>query len=121
MPSIHTESVRAQLDSVKKTFSSLLSEKKVSPQIESLFKMMLMLFELVLSIFMEKTTKKNSKNSGIPSSQTEKDDTAVRSTGAHKKGKKQCHYTSPNTRTNTTVETLPVDVLRRLNERDRLY
>ena len=46
--------------------------------------MMLMLFELVLSIFMEK----NSKNSGIPSSQTEKDDTAVRSTGAHKKGKK---------------------------------
>ena len=55
---------------------------------ERLFKMMLMLFELVLSIFMEKTTKKNSKNSGIPSSQTEKDDTAVRSTGAHKKGKK---------------------------------
>jgi transposase len=48
-----------------------------------------MLINLLIAIFLEKTTKKNSKNSSKPSSQTEKDESAIASTGTNSKGKQE--------------------------------
>jgi transposase len=65
---------------------------------------MILLFELLIAVFMEKATKKNSKNSSLPSSQTNKDETSTQP-GANGKGKQQNNNRSGNTR---TVETARV-------------
>lgn len=52
----------------------------------ALFRAMLVLFELLLAIFFEKTTKKDQRNSSKPSSQTEKDETSCMP-GTNGKGK----------------------------------
>ena len=53
----------------------------------ALFRAMLMLFEVLMAVFMEKRTQKDSTNSSKPSSQTPKDDTAITRPGANGKGK----------------------------------
>lgn len=46
-----------------------------------------LVLELMLSIFLERLTKKESRNSSKPSSQTEKDDTSLSRPGSQGKGK----------------------------------
>ena len=77
MAQIHKSSVRDELDRLRNEFKSLSSQKKVSPEIAMLFSSMFVLMELVCAIFLEKKTKKSDKNSSIPPSQTEKDDSAL--------------------------------------------
>jgi hypothetical protein len=48
---------------------------------------MILLFELLIAVFMEKKTKKNSRNSSKPSSQTGKDETS-KGSGTNGKGTK---------------------------------
>ena len=48
---------------------------------------MLTLINFLVAIFLEKKTKKNSNNSSIPPSQTEKDESSDPKTGTHSKGK----------------------------------
>ncbi len=60
---------------------------------------MFMIVELILAIFLEKTTKKQGKNSSIPSSQTGKDDTAISQPGSRGKGRKENAMMATNTRT----------------------
>ena len=76
MVKIDKQSLREQVDKVKEKFNTLLSNGKVNPELELLFDSMLMIVDMLIAIFMEKTTKKTSKNSSIPPSQTNKDDTA---------------------------------------------
>jgi transposase len=58
-------------------------------------------------VFMEKRTAKNSRNSGLPPSQTGKDDSAPQA-GAKAKGRAHHNSRSENTRTVETVEVIPV-------------
>ena len=51
-----------------------------------LFQALLMLLEVVLAVFMEKITNKDTTNSSKPSSQTEKDDSAINQPGSKGKG-----------------------------------
>jgi transposase len=67
-----------------------------------LFQSMLMLINLLIAIFLERTTKKNNKNSSKPSSQTEKDDSSTNK-GANSKGKPEGNTTANNTRTVESV------------------
>jgi len=53
---------------------------------------MLMIIELMLSIFLEKVTNKDSKNSSKPSSQTDKDETALSQQGSNGKGKTENNH-----------------------------
>lgn len=64
-----------------------------------------MLIHLLIAIFLEKATNKNSKNSSKPSSQTEKDESALTNKGTHSKGKAESIVTANNTRTieSTTI------------------
>ena len=67
-------------------FHDLGEQGKVSPECETLVSGLLMLMELILTVFMEKTTRKGSRNLGLPSSQTPPDETAMGKTGAKGKG-----------------------------------
>jgi len=57
-----------------------------------------MILELMLSIFLERSTKKDSNNSSKPSSQTEKGESALPHQGSKSKGKKENNALAGNTR-----------------------
>ena len=91
MAQIHKSSVRDELDRLKSNFEILSNQKKVSPETSMLINSMFVLMELICAIFLEKKTKKSDKNSSIPPSQNEKDDSALTDskTGTKGKGKKE--------------------------------
>ena len=66
-----------------------------------------------MAVFMEKRTTKDNTNSSLPSSQTEKDDTATSRRGAKAKGKSHDDHRCANTR---TIETTQVVKVRRCHK-----
>ena len=68
---------------------------------------MITLFELLIAVFMEKQTKKDPRNSSLPSSQTDPDETSTRP-GPKGKGKRQNDALSGNTRTRETIQVAKV-------------
>jgi hypothetical protein len=103
MANIDKKSVRNEVDQVKAEFEQLCDAGKVSSEIKVLMGSMLMIMELILSIFLERKTKKNSNNSSLPPSQTDKDETALPPKGGHQKGKKENNAMADNARTIETV------------------
>jgi len=69
--SINKTSIRNEISQLKADFDRLFSEGKVTSETKVLMSSMLMIIELMLSIFLEKVTNKDSKNSSKPSSQTD--------------------------------------------------
>jgi len=69
-----------------------------------------MIVELMLSIFLERKTRKANHNSSIPCSQTDKDDTAVGCGRSDGKGKSGRSSWLGNTRTAQSVTIAAVDV-----------
>jgi transposase len=109
MASIDKQSIREEFESVKAEFKRLSAKGNLPQEYHALFNAMFMLFGIVISIFMERTTKKNNRNSSIPSSQTEKDESSKGVSGSKSKGLEENTYQSRNTRTVTTVEILAVN------------
>lgn len=109
MASINQQSVREELDRIKNDFARLNYEGKVSSETQVLMNSLLMLVNLLVAIFMEKITKKNSKNSSIPPSQTEKDNTSLSNQVTNGKGKQESDATVNNTRTVETVTIAKVE------------
>jgi transposase-like protein len=103
MANIDKKSVRNEVDKVKAEFESLCESGKVSSEIKVLMSSMLMIMELILSIFLERQTRKNSKNSSLPPSQTDKDDTSLPPKDSHKKGKEENNTMVDNARVVETV------------------
>lgn len=110
MPTVNKQSLREEYGALKVVFERLSAEGKMTKESRALFQAMLMLFDLLMAVFMEKNTKKNNTNSSKPSSQTPKDDTAVNQPGAKGKGKAQDDARSSNTRTVETVRVATVQV-----------
>jgi transposase len=108
MTSLNKTSLREEFDSLKGQFEQLCAEGKVAAEIHTLFQTLLMLFELLMAVFMEKRTAKNSRNSSLPSAQTDKDDSAAPHAGAKAKGPEHAHTRCDNTRTVETVAVIPV-------------
>ena len=75
MASIDKQSIRDEFDKVKSGFKEQVDAGKVSTEVATLFNSLMMLFSILMSVFLERTTKKTSKNSSIPPSQTDKDET----------------------------------------------
>ena len=96
MATIHTNSVREELDRIKSDFAAQTEAGTVPPESSMLIKSLIMLLELVFSIFLEKSTKKTSRNSGKPFSQTGK-------------GKQESALSADNSRTVVTDLILPVE------------
>jgi transposase len=115
MASVNKASLREEFDGLKAQFEHLCAEGKVTAETHALFQALLMLFELLMAVFMEKRTAKNSRNSGLPPSQTNKDDSASQA-GTKAKGRAQKHTRCENTRTVETLEIIPVKVCERCGE-----
>ncbi len=109
MASIDKQSVRSKFDEIKSNFQEQVDSGKVNPEVSAMFNALIMLFEIVLSIFLERKTKKNSKNSSIPPSQTNKDESALGSQGSNSKGKNENNAIANNTRVNETITLIQVN------------
>ena len=103
MATIDKTSIREEVDRLKNDFERLCSEGKVSPETRVLMNSLLVVVDLILSIFLERKTRKNSKNSSLPSSQTPKDETSLSNSISNGKGLK-VSGTIGNSRTKETVK-----------------
>ena len=103
------KSVREEFERLKSDFDNLSKGKKVSPEIKTLVGGLIMLIEIILSIFLEKKTKKTSENSSKPPSQTEKDESSLSAKGSNGKGKSEHDLLAKNTRTVETTTVIPVN------------
>lgn len=104
MASVNKESLREEFDTLKSQFERLSATGNMSEEIRTLVRALLMLFEVLMAVFMEKHTAKDSRNSSKPSSQTPKDETAVTQPGTQGKGPNQNGAPSSHTRTVETVQ-----------------
>lgn len=109
MASLDKISVRGQVEKVKNDFELLRRDGKVTPEVQAIMSSMLMIIELILAIFLERTTKKNSTNSSIPPSQTDKDNSSLTDQGCKDKGNRPDGEKVKNRRTVETVTIASVD------------
>ncbi len=105
MSTVNKKSLREEVERIKTDFNTLVKDKKISGEAHLLFTSMMALINLLVAIFLEKQTKKNSNNSSIPPSQTEKDESSDTKTGTHGKGKNKLHT---NAKHSKIVETVTV-------------
>ena len=103
MASLDKTSVRTEVSRLKTDFENLCAEGKITSESKALMLSMFMIVELILSIFLEKTTKKDNKNSSIPSSQTEKAESSLGHQGNNGKGKNENDTRAKNTRVRENV------------------
>ena len=99
MATVNKSSLRAEFDALKARFESLCAEGKMSADSRALFDALLMLFEVLMAVFMEKHTPKSSANSSLPASQSPNDETARTRPGAKGKGPSYNGERCANTRT----------------------
>lgn len=85
MATMNKTSIRDEVDRLKQDFEQLCSDDKVSSEIQVVMNSLLVVVELILAIFLEKKTR---KNSSLAPSQTEKDETATSNSASKGKGKK---------------------------------
>jgi transposase len=110
MASVNQQLLREEFDTLKARFEQLSADGKMAGESRALFQALLMLFEVLMAVFMERRTAKDSRNSSLPSSQSEADDTATTRAGAKGKGKAQNDVGCGNTRTLETVQVAKVAV-----------
>jgi transposase len=108
MAQIDKSTIRTEVAKIKADFEQMIASGKISDEVKFLMNSMFMIMELMLSIFLEKQTRKDNKNSSIPSSQTDKDESALSHKGSNGKGKEEQNRTANNTRTKETVTTIEV-------------
>lgn len=110
MPTVNKESLREEFDRLKADFQQLLTVGQMTAESQTLVRGLLMLLEMLIAVFMERTTKKNTSNSSKPSSQTKKDETSTRQQGSNSKGKHENSETSSMTRTRETIQVVKVNI-----------
>ena len=108
MASVNKESLREEFGALQDRFAQLRADGKITSESSALVEALLMLLKVLMAVFMERNTPKNSNNSSKPASQTPKDDTALGQPGTHGKGKILSESRSANTRTVVNFEVSPV-------------
>jgi hypothetical protein len=73
MSYVNKTSLRQEFDHQKMEFERLSAADKVTSESRMLINALLMLFEVMVGIFLERTTKKDAENSSKSSSRIEKD------------------------------------------------
>lgn len=110
MASIDKTSLRESVEILKSDFAALDKAGKVSAELQVVFRGLLTIVELMVMLFLERTTKKTSRNSSKPSSQTEKDETSLSKQGSKSKSQPEQDITSPSFRSVENVTVIPVEV-----------
>ena len=110
MPTVNGVSLRAQMDDYRTQFDAIKRKGEACAEALALIKALFLLLDILVAVFLEKTTPKTSRNSGLPPSQTDKDETARR-TGKDDSGKdaKPDKQTGDNLRKTTVEETVTVE------------
>ena len=108
MPTVSGASLRAQMDDCRARFDAIKRTGEAGAETRALIDALFLLLDILVAAFLEKTTRKTSANSGLPPSQTEKDETARRA-GSNGKGAKPNLQTGDNLRKTTVEETVTVD------------
>ncbi len=103
MANLDKASVRSEVSRVKADFEKLCAEGKITCERQVIMTSLFLVVELILAIFLMRTTKKDTTNSSKPSSQTGKDDSALGRAGSHGKGKADNKGAAQNWRTVETV------------------
>jgi transposase len=103
MANLDKASVRSEVSRLKADFEKLCAEGKITGESQAIMNSLFMVVELILAIFLERTTKKDTTNSSKPSSQTEKDESALGRAGSNGKGKPENKAAAHNSRTVETV------------------
>ena len=116
MATVNKQSLREEFDTLKARFEHLCAAGEMGAESRALVQALLMLFELLMAVFMERHTPKSRTNSSIPSSQTPNDETALARPGAKGKGPSHNALRSANTRTVESVEVAAVAVCERCGE-----
>ncbi len=88
MATVNRASLRSEFDALKARFKALCADGAMSAESRALVEALLMLFQVLMAVFMEKNTPKGSRTSGLPSSRTEPDETARIRPGATSTGPK---------------------------------
>jgi transposase len=111
MANLDKSSVRQEVIRLKGDFEQLRADGKISQETQAIISSLFMIVELILVIFLVKTTVKDTTNSSKPSSQTPKDESALGHPGSKGKckGKQTRTETARNTQTVETVPLSPVD------------
>ena len=104
MASVNRESLRRSFDEQKRTFERLKRDGAMTPESIALIDALMTLLELLIAVFMEKTTTKTGRNSGLPSSRAPQDETARGAPGARGRGPKENAAAAANTRVVTGRE-----------------
>jgi transposase len=104
MSTVNQASLRDEFARLKSEFGALSAAGKVPGETAVLMNAVFMLLEVMVVIFLEKSTRKNSQNSSLPSSQTKADDSATKP-GAKSKGSGGQGQSFANSR---TVETTTI-------------
>ena len=103
MANLDKTSVKDEVNRLKADFDRLGKEEKVTSESQAIMNSLFMIIGLILAIFLERSTNKNSKNSSKPSSQTDKDESALGHAGSNGKGKSENEDRARNTRVKETV------------------
>ena len=109
MANLDKSTVRNEVSRLKADFEQLCTDGKITSESKALMNSMFMIIELILSIFLERSTQKDNKNSSKPSSQTEKDESAIGHQGSKGKGENEHSGLADNTRTKETITLSKVD------------
>jgi len=106
--SVNKQSLREEFDALEGRFEQLVADGKMSGESRALVEALLMLLKLLMAVFMEKHTPKTRANSGLPSSRSPKDESAIGRPGTHGKGQTLDQARAANTRTVETVQVTEV-------------
>jgi preprotein translocase subunit SecG len=98
MANLDKSSVRHEVSRLKADFEQLCAAGKITCESQAIMTSLFMIVELILAIFLEKTTSKDTSNCSKPSSQTEKDESALGHPGSNGKGKAEKKRSANNTR-----------------------
>lgn len=62
------ESIRKKIDSAREQIDKVFAEEEVSPALKAAIESMMLVIDIVVAVLLEKKTRKNSSNSGLPPS-----------------------------------------------------
>lgn len=104
MAYVNKTSLRDEFEHLKSEFHTLSSTNKLTPESRALIQAMIVLFDVLVAIFLEKNTRKTTDNSSKPSSQMARDESSTVVAGAKGKGKRENGEPFANARTRETVK-----------------
>ena len=108
MAGVDGASLRQEFEGAKARIAALRKDGKVSEEVDAVIGVLFTLLTILITVLLEKTTAKTSANSGLPPSQTDKDEsTRRRRTGG--KGPAPNRQTGDNLRRTTVEETATVE------------